>query len=88
MQNNAIITLPWPARSPDVNLVYLQYDVTIHGLSAALLQARGNQLQHLAFASKTLSAAEQCYAFIERELLAIVFGVERFHTYLYVTISM
>ena len=37
----------------------------------------------IAYASKTLSDAETRYANIERELIAVVFGCERFHTYLY-----
>ena len=37
----------------------------------------------IAFASKSLSEVEQRYANIEREMLAVVFWCERFHTYLY-----
>ena len=37
----------------------------------------------IAFASKALSSAESRYANIERELLAVVYGCEKFHTYLY-----
>ena len=37
----------------------------------------------IAFASKSLTETEARYANIERECLAVVFGVERFHTYLY-----
>jgi len=57
----------------------LQVDASIRGLGASLLQDG----QPVAFASKSLSDAETRYACIERELLAIVFGVQRFHTYLY-----
>ncbi|XP_072169003.1 uncharacterized protein [Diadema setosum] len=64
--------------------VYLQCDASMCGLGAALLQRDDQQhLRPIAFASKTLSPTEQRYSCIERELLAIVFGVERFHTYLY-----
>ena len=37
----------------------------------------------VAFASKRLTDTESRYANIERELLAVVFGCERFHTYVY-----
>ena len=33
--------------------------------------------------SKSLTDTETCYANIERELLAIIYGCEKFHTYLY-----
>ena len=37
----------------------------------------------IVFASKRLSGVESRYANIERELLAVTFGCERFHTYVY-----
>ena len=37
----------------------------------------------IAFASKALTPSESRYANIERELLAAVYGCEKFHTYLY-----
>ena len=39
--------------------------------------------QPIAFPSKSLTDTETCYANIERELLAIVYGCEKFYTYLY-----
>ena len=57
----------------------LQVDASIKGLGACLLQDN----EPIAYASKSLSDPETRYACIERELLAIVFGVQRFHTYLY-----
>ena len=49
------------------------------GLGACLLQDN----KPAAFASKALTSVEARYANIERELLAVVYGCERFHTYLY-----
>ena len=37
----------------------------------------------VAFVSRTLSSSEKNYAQIEKEALALVFGVKRFHQYLY-----
>ena len=57
----------------------IQTDASEFGLGAALLQ--GGQL--IAFASKTLTDIESCYANIERECLSVCFGLEKFHTYIY-----
>jgi RNase H-like domain found in reverse transcriptase len=37
----------------------------------------------IAYASKTLSAAERNYSQLDKEALAIIFGVRRFHSYIY-----
>ena len=37
----------------------------------------------IAFASRTLSASETNYAQVEKEALSLVFGVKRFHQFLY-----
>jgi hypothetical protein len=64
--------------------VYVHCDASLRGLGAALLQPDSeNELRPVTFASKSLTDVEQRYACIERELLAIVFAVKRFHTYLY-----
>ena len=57
----------------------LQVDASSTGLGAALLQDK----KPIAFARKALMDTESRYANIERELLAVVYGCERFHTYLY-----
>ena len=38
----------------------------------------------VAYGSRTLSSCEQRYANIERELLAITWGVQKFHTYVHI----
>ena len=57
----------------------LQVNGSNKGLGAVLPQER----KSIAFASKALTEAEQRYANIERELLAVVFGCEWFRPYLY-----
>lgn len=57
----------------------LQVDASMKGLGAVLIQDD----RPIMFASKSLSDTEQRYANIERELLAAVFAVERFHTFIY-----
>ena len=57
----------------------LQVDASNKGLGAVLPQ----EGKPIAFASKALTETEQRYANIERELLAFVFGWERFRIYLY-----
>ena len=59
--------------------VTIQVDASQVGLHAALLQ----NCKPMAFASKTLTKTKHQYANIEREMLAAVFGVERFQTYIY-----
>ena len=57
----------------------LQVDSKQEALGAALLQ----EGLPIAYASKSLTDTEKRYANIEHELLACVFGAERFHTYVY-----
>lgn len=57
----------------------LQVDASMKSLGAALTQDH----KAVAFTSKALTDVEARYANIERELLAVVYGCEKFHTYLY-----
>ena len=74
--------------------VIIEVDASGYGLGASLLQPVNSttsdenltdvkNLQPVAYASKGLTDAEQRYANIEREMLAVVFGLERFHHYTY-----
>ena len=51
----------------------------MHGLGACLMQDG----HPVAYASRSLTPTEVQYAQIEKELLAIVFAMEKFETYLY-----
>ena len=59
----------------------IQVDASERGMDAVLMQAG----KPIAFASKSLSDCDTRYANIEREMLAVVFGCEQFHTYVYGT---
>ena len=75
-----LITIDVTLRHYDVTCpVEIHVDASLRGLGAALVQDG----KPVAFASKALTPTEQRYANIEQELLAIVFGVERFHTCLW-----
>ena len=63
---------------PDEEVV-LQCDASQKGLGAALLQNG----RPVSYASRCMTSAEQNYAQIEKELLAVVFACERFHQYTY-----
>ena len=69
---------------------YLMVDASQRGLGAALLQPDKQQdgdysreLRPVVFASKSLSKSQKNYVSIEREMLAITYGIKRLHTYLY-----
>ena len=60
----------------------IQVNASKHGLGTALIQIDPSQPKNeriVAFVSKSLSDVEQRYANIECELLAVVFGIEKFH---------
>ena len=59
--------------------VTLEVDASQYGLGAALTQNG----KPVAFASKSLTPAETRYANIEREMLSVVFALERFHCFVY-----
>ena len=57
--------------------VTIQVDASQRGLGATLLQENGP----VEFRSKLLTETESRYSNIEREMLAVVFGLEKFHYY-------
>ena len=59
--------------------VKLQLDASKSGLGACILQDG----HPIAYASRSLIQAEEYYAQIEKELLALVFGCERFNHFVY-----
>ena len=59
--------------------VLVSVDASPVGVGAVLLQGG----QPIEFASRTLTDTQKRYAQIEKELLAVLFGLQRFHQYVY-----
>lgn len=59
--------------------VTLSVDASLQGLGACVLQSE----RPVAYASRSLNPAEKNYANIEREMLAIAWGCQKFHEYIY-----
>ena len=69
-------TLPY--YNPDEELT-IENDACEYGVGSALMQKD----RPIAYASRSLSDVEQRYAQIEKEMLGVVFGLERFRHYTY-----
>ena len=70
------ITLPY--FNPKVSMI-LQTDASKKGLGAVLLQ----NSKPVMFASRALSGSEGNYQNLEREYIATIWGIEKFHYFLY-----
>ena len=78
LTNELILRLPDPVKT-----YYLQTDASNTGIGAVLMQKHDEKLFPVCYASKKLSSAERNYSTIEKECLAVVWGIKRFHLYLY-----
>ena len=63
----------------------LRVDASPVGLGVILTQTQDGKVRPVAYASRTLSDVERRYSQTEREALAVVWGCEKFHLYLYGT---
>ena len=80
MVTSDIVLTPY---DPDLP-VKLACDSSSYGLGAVISHVMGNgEERPIAFASRTLNSAEKNYAQIQKEALAIVWGVKKFFCYLF-----
>ncbi|XP_063636147.1 uncharacterized protein K02A2.6-like [Cydia splendana] len=63
--------------------VVLTCDASSLGVGAVVSHITPDGERPVAYASRTLNAAEKGYSQIERKALSIIFGVRKFHQYLY-----
>ena len=56
-------------------------DASDFDVGAILCQTKDNKHHAIAYASKTLTGAQLNYATIEKELLAVVFAIDKFRSW-------
>ena len=76
------VQLTFPDYSPDASPLEIYVDASNVGAGACLTQVQGGIRVKIDYSSKTFSAAEQHYSTIERELVALRWGVKAFRPFL------
>jgi hypothetical protein len=68
---------------PDWHLPFeIMCDASDYAVGAVLGQSKNKKHYAISYTSKTLTGPQLNYATMEKELLAVVFGIEKFRTYL------
>lgn len=78
ISSNSVLALYNPNKE-----IILSCDASPYGVGCVLSQIFDSVEKPVMFASSTLSAAEKNYSQTHREALAIIFGVKKFHKYIY-----
>ena len=78
LTSDPILRLPDPEKT-----FVLRTDASDYGIGAVLMQEHEGKVFPICYASKKLSDTELNYSTIEKECLAVVWGIKRFHMYLY-----
>ena len=70
-------------QSPNWSLPFeIMCDASDYAIGAVLGQTKDKKHHAIAYASKTLTRAQLTYASIEKELLAVIFAIDKFRSYL------
>ena len=81
---NQLASAPVLAHYDVTQKLKLAADVSVYGLGDVISHVyEDGSEKPIAYASRILSSAETNYAQIDKEALALVFAVKKFHTYLY-----
>ena len=77
------VTLSFPDYTSDADPLELYVDASGIGAGACLMQKQNGEYKTIAYSSTAFSETEQNYSTIERELLALRWGVKNFRTFLF-----